>query len=333
MRIGLVSPYDYAYPGGVQRHILSLAREFQARGHQVKVITPSSEEETGEGVIRASSVVIPLSLGGSIARVSISPRMYHRMKSILKKGTFDVLHLHEPMQPMPMMVLRHSKALNVGTFHAHSESEHKFYQYGQPVLKPFMAKLHGKIAVSQAALETVSRYFPDHYRVIPNGIDCDFFGAPDITPIPGLAGDGRPNVLFVGRLEPRKGFQYLLEAFPLVRGAFPEARLLVVGGYSKDDKEPFVRYAREKHILGVHFVGYVPDEELRRYYHSCHVFCAPSTGNESFGLPGRIVEKHPERLVRIPMAGPVRSLNLATAVGIALYDVLKSNTTLAPRQE
>ena len=285
MRIGVISPYEYPYPGGVQRHIFSLGREFQARGHQVKIIGPSSqeEEELEAGIIKASSVVIPLPFSGSIARVSISPRMYHRVKSILQEERFDVVHLHEPMQPHPLMVLRHSQALNVGTFHAHSETEHYLYRYGRRVLKRFMNKLDGKIAVSTAARETVARYFPGEYTIIPNGIDLDYFGAEDAELLPGLM-DGRPNVLFVGRLERRKGFEYLLDAFPLVKEAIPEVRLVVVGAYDKEDKEPYVRYARQRGIRGVRFVGYVPDEELRRYYASCHVFCAPSTGYESFGL-------------------------------------------------
>ena len=285
MRIGMVSPYDYSYAGGVQRHIFSLAKEFQSRGHEVKIIAPSSQDEAelAEGVIRASSVVISLPYSGSVARVSVSPRMYPRMKSILQEERFDVLHLHEPLQPLPLMVLRHSQVPNVGTFHAHSESEHTLYRYGRRVLGRFMGKLDGRIAVSRAALSTVARYFPGNYEIIPNGIDFEYFGAEDVEPIRNLT-DGRPNILFVGRLDPRKGFQYLLEAFPSVKQAVPEARLVVVGAFDKDDREPYVRHAREHRIRGVRFVGYVPDEELRRYYRSCHVFCAPSTGYESFGL-------------------------------------------------
>lgn len=151
-------------------------------------------------------------------------------------------------------------------------------------MRHFIDRLHGRIAVSQAALDYISAYFPGEYRIIPNGFDVERFAAEGVRPIEQYSGDGRLNVLFVGRLEKRKGFGYLLRAFRLIKATVPEARLLVVGAYSKEDKAPFVRYARHSHLRGVKFIGYVRDEELPRWYWTAHVFCAPSTGFESFGI-------------------------------------------------
>jgi len=153
----------------------------------------------------------------------------------------------------------------------------------QPVLQKFLDKLNVKICVSEAARDLISRYFPDDYQVIPNGIDAQQFGDPGIESVERF-NDGRPNILFVGRLDKRKGFRYLLQAFALVVQAVPNARLMVVGAYSKEDKEPFVRYAWEHHLIGVKFVGRVSPQELPRYYKTCDLFCAPSTGFESFGI-------------------------------------------------
>jgi phosphatidylinositol alpha-mannosyltransferase len=204
------------------------------------------------------------------------------VKKILQQEQFDIVHIHEPGVPaLPLIVLRHSKSVNVGTFHAYRDSS-AGYQYGKRIFKPIYAKLDGKIVVSEAVRDYVGRYFPGEYMVIPNGIDLERFGA-QVEPFSKFAAEG-PNILFVGRLEKRKGFKYLLRAFPYVKEEFPGARLLVVGAYDREDKAPYVHFARRKRLRGIRFVGYVTDEELPRYYRSCDLFCAPSTGFESFGM-------------------------------------------------
>ncbi len=285
MRIALVTPYDYPYPGGVTEHIASLDRVFRQWGHDVWVLAASTreEDELDRNVLKVSGGVVPLPTSGSMARISLSPRVYRRVKTILQEKSFDVIHLHEPMMPMlPLVVLHHSRALNVGTFHAYRENGHPGYEYGRHLLQPFFDRLDAKIAVSEAARDAVARYFPGDYTIIPNGIDYERFSR-DEEPLPAYA-DGRPTILFMGRLEKRKGFQYLLEAFAHVRMAVPDARLLVAGAYDKEDKEPFVYQARREGIGGIRFVGYVRDEVKARYLHSCDVCCVPSTGFESFGI-------------------------------------------------
>jgi phosphatidylinositol alpha-mannosyltransferase len=285
MKIAQVSPYDYPYPGGVTEHISYLDRYLREMGHLVKIIAPSSDPDIGRDkhVVQVGNVIVPVPFSGSVARISLSPRLYLRVKRLLQKERFDLIHIHEPMTPaLPMAVLRHSKAVNVGTFHAYRDS-HAAYEYGRPMFRYFVRRLDGRIAVSEAARQSVARYFPGEYRIIPNGIDFNRFAANGIRPIPRFD-DDMLNVLFVGRLEKRKGFKYLLRAFARVKARVPAARLLVVGAYEHDDKAPFVRYTRFHRIRHVKFIGYVPAGELARYYRTADVFCAPSIGFESFGI-------------------------------------------------
>ncbi|MGB9299364.1 MAG: glycosyltransferase family 4 protein [Anaerolineae bacterium] len=286
MRIALVSPYDFPYPGGVTQHIYYLDKHFRELGHQVKIIAPCAgedPEQLPDNVVVTTTRVISIPFSGSKARIPYSPAVNWRVRRALHAEDFDILHAHEPMTlPVPVMALTHSRSVNVGTFHAYRD-RHLIYEYGRRVFQPFFDKLDGKIAVSEAAKDTVARYFGGEYVIIPNGIDADRFGSEYVRPLEQYA-DGGPNILFVGRLEPRKGFRYLLQAFPYVKREFPQARLIVVGAYRRKEMAGFLHYARENHLTGVKFVGRVSDEELPRYYRSCSVFCAPSTGFESFGI-------------------------------------------------
>jgi phosphatidylinositol alpha-mannosyltransferase len=285
MKIALVSPYDYPYPGGVTEHIAALDKHFRALGHDTRIIAPSTTQgnELDDHIIRVSDEISNVHFSGSTARITLSPAVYRRVKKILNDEKFDIVHVHEPTVPMlSVAVLRHSHAVNVGTFHAYRESN-AIYEYMRPIVKSFVDRLDGRICVSDVVREYVTQYFPGDYTIIPNGIDCSRFASPDIQPIEQY-NDGRPNILFVGRLEKRKGFRHLIRAYRMIKEAIPDARLLVVGAYNDKDKTPFVRYARATKLRGVHFIGYVPPEELPRYYHTATIFCAPSTGFESFGI-------------------------------------------------
>lgn len=286
MRIALVSPYDYPFPGGVTQHIYYLDKHLRELGHQVKIIAPcagSEPEELPENVVVTTTKVISIPFSGSKARIPYSPMVNWRVRGALHEEDFDILHAHEPMTlPVPIMALTHSRAVNVGTFHAYRDT-HVIYKYGRRVFQPFFDKLHGKIAVSEAARDTVARYFGGEFVIIPNGIDVERFAGEHVRPLEQYL-DGRPNILFVGRLDPRKGFKHLLRAFPYIKKEFPRARLLVVGAYTKEEVTDHLLYAREQHITGVKFVGRVSDDDLPRYYRTCDVFCAPSTGFESFGI-------------------------------------------------
>jgi phosphatidyl-myo-inositol alpha-mannosyltransferase len=284
MKIALVSPYDYAYPGGVTEHVRNLAEQFRLRGHEAHVIAPSSAAPVSEGsepFVHRVGRVVPIPTNGSVARITLPLRGYLQVKRLLTHQSFDIVHLHEPMMPaLPLTVLRHSHAINVGTFHAFGRSNIGYF-YAKPMLRPFFNKLHGRIAVSGPARDFVGRWFPGDYRVIPNGIDYARFATP-LEPLPEFE-DDRLDVLFVGRLEKRKGLKFLLRAWPLVRREFPKARLLVVGGGGRR-LESYRTWASRRGWSEVVFAGHVSTEDLVRYYQTSDVFCAPSTGQESFGI-------------------------------------------------
>lgn len=289
MKIALVSPYDYPYPGGVTKHISALYDCFLQLGHEVKIIAACSNEgdDVPDHVIKVSGSIAPVPFSGSVARISLAPGIYRRVKRLLRREQFDVIHVHEPMTPaLPLVVLCHCKvvprAVIVGTFHAYRESS-AGYNYGRPIFGRFIQRLDGRIAVSEASRDCVAQYFPGDYVVIPNGIDVARFSDPSSAPIERF-NDGKLNILFVGRLEKRKGFRHLLAAFAHVKKVMPGARLIVAGAYEKADMEAFVLYARRHKLRDVMFVGFVSEEDLPRYYRTCDVFCAPSTGFESFGL-------------------------------------------------
>jgi phosphatidylinositol alpha-mannosyltransferase len=178
--------------------------------------------------------------------------------------------------------LRFSTAINVGTFHAARESGARLYVYTRRLLKDAFRGLDGKIAVSQAAAKLIQPHFPGYYNIIPNGVDVERFSAP-AEPLPELD-DGKLNILFLGRLEKRKGLSYLLRAFVQVKAALPNTRLVIAGGYDERQKRAYQHWVDETGVRDVVFVGFVPLETLPRYHHSCQVFCAPNTGNESQGI-------------------------------------------------
>ena len=282
MKIALVSPYDFTWPGGVTVHISQLAHQFTNMGHQVKILAPHSPSrlvpEDSDFVPLGRSVPIPS--GGSIARLSLSVWLLRKIRDILATERFDVVHLHEPLMPvLPLFVLQSSKALNVGTFHA-SHGRFRNYGWSHPILKYWFRRLDGHIAVSPTARQYASRFFPGDYRIIPNGINLDRFSVqPQL--IPGL-NDGKLNILFVGRMEKRKGLRYLLEAYAKIKWDFKDIRLLVVGPGNLD--KDCYRVLSERNIQDVTFLGSVSYQDLPRYYWSADICCSPATGRESFGM-------------------------------------------------
>jgi phosphatidyl-myo-inositol alpha-mannosyltransferase len=283
MKIALVSPYDLSIPGGVNNHILPLARQFRCAGHEVRIIGPASDTDslpTAPGVIVIGRP-FPVPASGSVARIALSFRLAGQVKAVLNEEQFDVVHVHEPLMPLlPIQFLRFSEAVNVGTFHAAREGGNRLYSYSRRLLRRWYRKLDGKIAVSPAAAALVSRYFRGYYNIIPNGVDLEEFRRP-VDPLPQY-GDGMQNILFLGRFEKRKGLSYLLRAFPAVKREMPNTRLIVAGdGRSRPRYE---RYVRRAGLRDVVFTGYVPSEDLARYQRTADVYCSPATGNESLGI-------------------------------------------------
>ena len=281
MKIGLVSPYDYAYPGGVMAHIYHLSQHLIKAGHEIKVIAPLSSPPSilDKGFIRLGRSV-PVPTGGSTARISLSVWLEPRIKRLLKEESFDVIHLHEPLAPIiPLFILHLSQSVNVGTFHAFHGSG-RIYWLTKYLLRKWHNKLDGRIAVSSPALSFVSRHFPGDYRVIPNGIEFDRFSTPS-RPLREFQ-DDKLNILFVGRLEKRKGLKYLLGAYSKLKWSHPNTRLIIVGPGNPEPEA--YRFIAERNIEDVVFAGGVSYEDLPRYYQAADIFCSPATGKESFGI-------------------------------------------------
>lgn len=279
MKIGLVSAYDHAHPGGVREHISCLEDNFTRLGHQVKILAPFSyQQPLTRNVIPVCRPTFYIPSGGSTARMNIFPRPWSRLKAILNEEQFDILHIHEPMLPwLPVNALRLSKTINIGTFHAYHPRSLGYRLWKPYLYRLWFKKLHGIIAVSEAAREFHNYYFPADYTIIPNGIAYNHFSA-EVAPIEKFC-DGKLNILFVGRIEKRKGLKYLLGAFKRLKGRFPDIRLIVVGPGGKSHK-----LLGHHNLEDVHFTGYVSYEDLPRYFKTAHVFCAPATGAESFGI-------------------------------------------------
>lgn len=289
MKIALISPYDFPYPGGVTEHIIALARGARLRGHEVHILAACSGQ-SGESVPQTRPVtrrVLSIPIAGAVARVGLSPLSFVRIRRILQREAFDVLHLHEPLTPsITWWVLLHSRvlpqAVTVGTFHAYHERPNWLYAHSRPIFGKFFRRLDSLIAVSEAAQDFAYRLFPGDYRIIPNGVDLSRFGldcrAAEDDP-------SRPlTILFVGRLDKRKGFQNLLEAYIRLKADYPRLCLRVVGPFAPKECEPYQKIAEAQHVTGIEFVGYVSPERLPAFYHQAHIFCAPSLGYESFGI-------------------------------------------------
>ena len=285
MKIALVSPYDFAHPGGVILHIAYLERYFTRMGHEVKVIAPASRAipDFGDRFIPIGRPR-PIPSSGSIARVTVSLWLAPKIRAVLEQEKFDIIHFHEPLMPMLCTsVLRLSRTANVGTFHAsHGKPGYNFARpIGKWILRRWFRNLDGKIAVSKPAVEYARENFPGYYNIIPNGVDVEHF-SPDVSPIEEFD-DDKLNILFVSRLEKRKGLNYLLQAFRQVKEEVPNSRLIVVGPGTRLRRR-YERYVAKTGLKDVVFVGLVSYDELPRYYKTADVFCAPAIGSESFGI-------------------------------------------------
>jgi phosphatidylinositol alpha-mannosyltransferase len=285
MKIALVSPYDFAYPSGVGNHISCLEQQFTRLGHDVKIIAPASKAiyTIGDRFIRIGTPR-PIPVSGSIARITISLWLDSTIKEVFEREKFDICHLHEPLMPtLCTTILRLKKSPMVGTFHASGGKPwyNMFSPIGKWYLNRWFRKLDARIAVSRVALDYVNKYFPAEYNIIPNGVDTQHFNE-KVTVIDRF-NDGKINILFVGRLEKRKGFDYLLEAYRLIKPAIPDCRLIQVGPGVRLLKK-YEKHIRQYGIPDVNFTGYATYNDLARYYKTADIVCFPNTGWESQGI-------------------------------------------------
>ena len=280
MRIGMVCPYSFDVPGGVQSHVLQLADVMHHRGHEVSVLAPASAEAhiSLPDYVVSGGKAVPIPYNGSVARLRFGPATHRKVKKWLQQGDFDVLHLHEPNAPsLSMLALNIAEGPIVATFHT-STTKSLTLSVFEPFLRPMHEKIVGRIAVSDLARRWQMEALGSDAVEIPNGVDVASFAS--ATPLEGYPRPGK-TVLFLGRFdEPRKGMAVLLGALPALVERFPDIEILVVG--RGDENE--LRAGAGPLAGHLRFLGQVADAEKASAMRSADVYCAPHTGGESFGI-------------------------------------------------
>ncbi|MFN0144709.1 MAG: glycosyltransferase family 4 protein [Mycobacterium sp.] len=278
MRIGMVCPYSFDVPGGVQSHILQLAEVMRERGHYVSVLAPSSPHVTLPDYVVSGGKAVPIPYNGSVARLRFGPATHRMVKRWLAAGDFDVLHLHEPNAPsLSLLALMIADGPIVATFHTSTTKSLGLSMF-QGILRPWNEKIMGRIAVSDLARRWQIEALGSDAVQIPNGVDVASY-----TCAPLLPGYPRPGktVLFLGRFdEPRKGMAVLLAALPALVERFADIEILIVG---RGDDDELREQAGD--LAGhLRFLGQVDDATKASALRSADVYCAPNTGGESFGI-------------------------------------------------
>ncbi len=277
LRIAIVAPYDLSRAGGVNNQIRAQADALRRLGHSVRVFGPASRPlENGEVSLGRSTAV---TMFGTESGFGIDPRGIPAVGRMLHEP-MDILHVHEPFTPlMPWIALAGARVPVVCTFHVHREQGHRVYASTAWLLRPLARKIDRRIAVSAAARRTVEAHFPGRYEIVPNGIDVNRFRAPKERPA--IFEADRRHVLYIGRLEPRKGVEFLVRAMADVQRQLPGVRL-VVGGDGPDA----ARLAHLSGELGVdaRFAGVIAEAELPAFFQAADIVCSPALGGESFGI-------------------------------------------------
>ncbi|WP_302702149.1 glycosyltransferase family 4 protein [uncultured Actinomyces sp.] len=279
MKIGIVNPYSWDVPGGVGFHIRDLALKLRSRGHDVRVLTPSTCDDLPEWITSAgSSVSIPFN--GSVANISVKPTILKRTRRWLADNDFDVVHVHEPVVPsVSMAAAMLSRAPLVGTFHA-ALGRSVSRAIASAPMRLYMERIGVRIAVSEEARRTLIEHHGGDAVIIPNGVETASFRS--ASPLERWeASTDRPVIVFLGRLdEPRKGLSIFAGAIGSVLERFPGARFLIAGrGDAPDIREAVARFGES-----VSFLGGISDEEKESLLAGASIYVAPQTGGESFGI-------------------------------------------------
>ncbi len=280
----MVSDVYYPFPGGITEHVHHLSSYLMKRGHDVTILTGNQGNDHNFGlnsvkVVRIGrSILVPINR--SFYSLPISLNLPSRVREILFGENWDIVHVHGTLSPsLPLFTLLQSPYVNFMTFHP----THGFsigFEIFKPILSRAFENIDGRIAVSRSALRSIRRHFEGEYRVIPNGVDIQRFG-PHVPPSDELKGKNERIILFVGRIEPRKGLSTLIRAFEEVIKRIPEARLVIVG----DTPLKKIYEYKAKKLRGmIFFPGKVPARMIPTVYRSADVFVAPASGKESFGI-------------------------------------------------
>jgi phosphatidylinositol alpha-mannosyltransferase len=277
VRIGIVCPYSWDVPGGVQFHIRDLAEYFLRQGHEVSVLAPADEDTPLPPYVVSAGRAVPVPYNGSVARLNFGFLSAARVRRWLHEGSFDVIHIHEPTSPsLGLLACWAAQGPIVATFHT-SNPRSRAMIAAYAILQAALEKISARIAVSEYARRTLVEHLGGDAVVIPNGVDVDFFARAE--PEPAWQGG---TIGFMGRIdEPRKGLPVLMRALPRILAAHPEARLLVAG--RGDEKEAVADLPKELRAR-VEFLGMISDEDKARFLRSVDLYVAPNTGGESFGI-------------------------------------------------
>ncbi|MFE0777487.1 glycosyltransferase family 4 protein [Streptomyces sp. NPDC058861] len=277
MKIGIVCPYSWDVPGGVQFHIRDLAEHLIRLGHEVSVLAPADDETPLPPYVVSAGRAVPVPYNGSVARLNFGFLSAARVRRWLHDNAFDVVHIHEPTSPsLGLLTCWAAQGPIVATFHT-SNPRSRAMIAAYPILQPALEKISARIAVSEYARRTLVEHLGGDAVVIPNGVDVDFFARAE----PKKEWQGE-TLGFIGRIdEPRKGLPVLMKALPRVLTERPGARLLVAG--RGDEEEAVASLPREMRSR-VEFLGMVSDEDKARLLRSVDVYVAPNTGGESFGI-------------------------------------------------
>ncbi|MCP2340872.1 glycosyltransferase family 4 protein [Actinomadura rupiterrae] len=314
MRVGIVCPYTWNVPGGVQQHVRDLAEALVGFGHHVSVITPADDDAQLPEYAVSAGRAVPVPYNGSVARLAFGFRSASRVRRWIHEGGFDVLHVHEPAAPsLGLLACWAADGPIVGTFHA-SYTKSRVVSVTAPILQSGLEKITGRIAVSEAARKTLVEHLGGDAVLIPNGVATERYAMADPLPgwpgrdatagtgphlataphlgtgsLPGPGphlgtgpGEGGGVLGFLGRMdEPRKGLQVLLRAFEILARRRPGLRLLLAGPGDADDVVARVSPELRDRVA---VLGMVSEADKIRAYHSVDVFVAPNLGGESFGI-------------------------------------------------
>ncbi|MFM6849238.1 MAG: glycosyltransferase family 4 protein [Terrabacter sp.] len=281
MRIGIVCPYSFDVPGGVQFHVRDLAEHLIGQGHEVSVLAPADSDTELPDYVTSAGRATAVRYNGSVARLNFGPVTASKVGRWLDQGEFDVLHLHEPVTPsVSVLALMAADGPIVATFHT-SMLRSRTMQTAYPIIRPSLEKIAGRIAVSEDARRTVTTHVGGDAVVIPNGVYVDrFASAPRRSSWMGTP--AKPTIAFLGRMgEPRKGLPVLAAALPEVLRAVPGLRVLVAG---PGDPDEVTEGWPPEVVAACEFLGAVSDADKASLLASVDVYVAPNTGGESFGI-------------------------------------------------
>lgn len=277
MRVVLSCPYAWDAPGGVQVHVRDLAARLTSRGHDVLVLAPA-RERTADHDVRVVGRPIRIPYGGKVAPICFSRASWRRIGRALEVFEPDVVHAHEPFSPSTSMLsVLATDAPVVATFHAY-HARSRLLEAAAPLLRTVARRIDAAVAVSRAAARFVSSVVAGDVEIVPNGVDVDRFADPGASAADLPAGR---RLLWVGRLDPQKGFPVLVRAFARLAADFDDLSLVVAGdGRDRNSVEWLPDDARRRVVM----LGSVPNDHLPPYHAAAEVFAAPATGHESFGI-------------------------------------------------